>query len=51
MNHFPFLFAAYTIFWVVIFFYVISIDRRGRRLERDLQALKRARSAEPPPGS
>lgn len=43
MDHFPFLFAAYTVFWVVIFLYVVSIDRRGRRLERELEGLKRSR--------
>ena len=43
MDHFPFLFAAYTVFWIVIFFYVVSIDRRGRRLEKDLEAFRRSR--------
>lgn len=41
MEHFPFLFAAYTVVWVVIFVYVLSLDRRARRCERDLEDLKR----------
>ena len=41
MEHFPYLFAAYTIVWLVIFFYVLSLDRRARRCERDVEDLKR----------
>lgn len=41
MDHFPYLFAAYGIVWAVIFLYVLSLDRRGRRLERDVAELKK----------
>ncbi|MGH7858647.1 MAG: CcmD family protein [Candidatus Binatia bacterium] len=41
MEHFPFLFTAYAIVWTVIFLYVLSIDRRGRRTERELDELKK----------
>jgi CcmD family protein len=41
MEHFPYLFAAYTIVWVVLFLYVLSLDRRARRAEKDLEELKR----------
>lgn len=41
MDHFPYLFAAYTIVWIVIFLYVLSIDRRGRRTEQALEDLKK----------
>ena len=41
MEHFPYLFAAYTVVWVIIFLYVLSLDRRARRCERDLAELKR----------
>lgn len=41
MEHFPYLFAAYTIVWIVLFLYILSLDRRGRRTERELEELKR----------
>lgn len=41
MDHFPYLFAAYTIVWTVLFLYVVSLDRRGRRAEKELEELKR----------
>ena len=40
MDHFPYLFAAYTTVWVVLFLYVLSLDRRARRAEREVEALK-----------
>ena len=42
MEHFPYLFAAYTVVWVVLFLYVLSLDRRARRAERELEELKRS---------
>jgi CcmD family protein len=42
MEHFPYLFAAYTIVWVVIFVYVLSIDRRARKAEKALDELRRS---------
>ena len=50
MEHFPFLFAAYAVVWTVIFLYVLSIDRRARRAEKELDELKRS-LANRPPGS
>jgi CcmD family protein len=44
MDHFPYLFAAYTIVWIVIFLYVLSIDRRARKAEKELEALKQSLS-------
>jgi CcmD family protein len=41
VDHFPYLFAAYTTVWVVLFLYVLSLDRRARRAERELEELKR----------
>ncbi len=41
MDHFPYLFAAYTVVWTVLFFYVFSLDRRTRRAEKELEELKR----------
>lgn len=42
MDHFPYLFAAYTVVWTVIFVYVLTLDRRARKAERELEALKRS---------
>jgi CcmD family protein len=41
MSHFLYLFAAYTVVWTVLFLYVLSLDRRSRRAERELEDLKR----------
>lgn len=41
LEHFPYLFAAYTIVWIVLYLYVFWLDRRERRTERDLEELKR----------
>jgi CcmD family protein len=41
MEHFSYLFAAYTVVWVVLFLYVLSLDRRARRAERELEEMKR----------
>lgn len=41
MDHFPYLFAAYSVVWTVLFFYMLSLDRRARRAEKDLEELKR----------
>ena len=40
MENLGFLFAAYTIIWVVLFGYVISIFTRQRKLQKELDLLK-----------
>ena len=40
MEHFKYLFAAYSIIFVVIFGYVAFIWRRQARLETELRALE-----------
>ena len=45
MEHFPYLFAAYTVVWIVIFLYVLSLDRRARKAERELEEVKRSLAA------
>jgi CcmD family protein len=40
MEHFDYLFAAYTIIFMVIFAYVMFIWRRQARLETDLRAME-----------
>jgi CcmD family protein len=41
LDHFPYLFAAYSLVWVVIFLYVLSLGRRSKRAEKELESLKR----------
>ncbi len=40
MNYLEYLFAAYTIFWLVIFGYIFNISRKQKALEQELDALK-----------
>ncbi len=42
MDHFPYLFAAYGVVWSVLCLYLVSLGRRARKAEEDLEALKRA---------
>jgi CcmD family protein len=52
MDHFPYLFAAYSVVWTVLFFYILSLDRRSRRTEKELHDLKRfveSRRTQPQP--
>jgi CcmD family protein len=41
MDHFPYLFAAYSLVWIVLFLYVLSLDRRSRRAEKEIEGLQR----------
>jgi len=54
MEHFDYLFAAYTIIFAVIFAYVVFIWRRQARLEAKIRAmeerLKSLKSASSSPG-
>jgi len=40
MEHFGYLFAAYSIIFAVIFFYVLFIWRRQAQLESELRAME-----------
>jgi CcmD family protein len=40
MENLNFLFAAYSVTWVVLFFYVFSIWRKQNRLDDGLQRLQ-----------
>ena len=42
MERFPYLFAAYTVVWIVLSVYVWLLDRRTRRAERDLAEIRKA---------
>jgi CcmD family protein len=41
VDHFPYLFAAYTIVWIVVVAWVVTLDRRARRAEREVEELRR----------
>jgi CcmD family protein len=40
MDNFPYLFAAYTIIWIVLLGYVLVMFNRQARLKRELDSLK-----------
>ncbi|MBI4216103.1 MAG: CcmD family protein [Chloroflexi bacterium] len=40
MENFVYLFAAYSLIWIVLFGYVLSIFWRQRGLERELERLR-----------
>jgi CcmD family protein len=42
MDTFPYLFAAYSIIWLVTFIYILRLMRRQQELRRELEALKQA---------
>jgi CcmD family protein len=39
MTNFPFLFAAYTAIWLLLFLYIASIARRNQALQREIDEL------------
>jgi CcmD family protein len=44
MENLSYLFAAYTIIWAVIFGYLYLIQRKQRRLDREIELLKESLS-------
>ena len=36
-----YLFASYTIIWVAIFAYVVSLSRKQKRLDQEIETLKK----------
>lgn len=40
VKNLSYLFAAYTIIWVVLFGYILSLSRKNRELGREIVALK-----------
>ncbi|MGB3903850.1 MAG: CcmD family protein [Anaerolineae bacterium] len=43
-----YLFAAYAVFWGLTFAYVFTIASRQKRLENEIEALRRALKSEEP---
>ena len=39
-EHLPFLIAAYGVVWIGVLIYVISLGRRSRNLEREVEELQ-----------
>ncbi|HHL71656.1 MAG TPA: CcmD family protein [Bacteroidetes bacterium] len=39
-NYLEYLFAAYTVFWLVISGYIYTIARKQKALEQELEAVK-----------
>ena len=42
MDNLVYLFAAYAVFWIVTFAFVFSMSRRQKRLQREVEALRKA---------
>ncbi len=42
MENLGYLFAAYAVFWTLIFAFVFNIARRQKGLQREIESLKRA---------
>jgi CcmD family protein len=40
MSNLNFLFAAYTAIWVLLFFYISTLSRRNRSLEKEIDELR-----------
>lgn len=49
MDHLAYLFAAYSIIFVLIALYVIFIGRRQARIEREIRQLESALRKQAPP--
>ncbi|NOZ05440.1 MAG: CcmD family protein [Chloroflexi bacterium] len=41
-----YLFSAYTVIWLALFFYLFTISRRQRDLERDIDILQQVLESE-----
>lgn len=48
MENMGYLFAAYTVIWLVVFGYVLSISSRQNKLKREINSLKETLKGQPP---
>lgn len=46
MDNLDFLFAAYTIVWVLLFGYMFSIARRQKNLEKEIEQMQATKHRE-----
>ena len=46
MKGLNYLAAAYTAIWIALFLYLLSIGRRARRLEREIEELRKSGRSE-----
>lgn len=40
MTNLNFLFAAYTAIWVLLFLYILTVSRRNRSLDKEVEELR-----------
>lgn len=40
MTNLNFLFAAYTAVWILLFLYILSLSRRNRSLDKEVEELR-----------
>lgn len=40
MTNLNFLFAAYTAVWVLLFLYILTLSRRNRSLDKEIEELR-----------
>jgi len=40
VEHLPFLIAAYGVVWIGVLIYLVSLSRRSRNLEREVEELQ-----------
>jgi len=46
MENFGYLFAAYSVVWVILFIYMFTLQRRVKNIQTELEALKKDASHE-----
>ncbi|MFQ5574611.1 MAG: CcmD family protein [Terriglobia bacterium] len=47
-SNFPFLFAVYTIIWIVLFGYIFYLSRKNRELKREVESIKNSLASKKP---
>ncbi len=41
MENFGYLFAAYSVIWVVLFIYIFALQRQVKNIQTELEAMKK----------
>ena len=47
--NFPYLFAAFTVTWVIFFVYAFFLSRRREELQREIREMEQARESDTSP--